>query len=60
MAKTTKQKPDTWIDDARQRVENVLYMPFEYKKEAANQILTILKESKTEAEYFERIKDLKI
>lgn len=54
------QPPQTPVQDARERVENILFMPFPYESDMAIVVLEILWSSQSEEEYFERIKEVKV
>ena len=54
------QPPQAPVQDARERVENILFMPFKYERDMAIEVLEILWSSQSEEEYFERIKEVKV
>lgn len=54
------QTPQTPVQDARERVENILFMPFKYESDMAIEVLEILWSSQSEEEYFQRIKEVKV
>jgi hypothetical protein len=54
------QPPQTPVQDARERVENILFMPFPYERDMAIEVLEILWSSTSEEEYFHRIKEVKV
>lgn len=54
------QPPQTPVQDARERVENILFMPFSYQRDMASEVLEILWSSTSEEEYFQRIKEVKV
>ena len=54
------QPPQTPVQDARERVENILFLPFSYQRDMAIVVLEILWSSQSEEEYFQRIKEVKV
>ena len=54
------QPPQTPVEDARERVENILFLPFAADRDMASEVLEILWSSTSEEEYFQRIKEVKV
>ncbi len=54
------QPQQTPVQDARERVENILFLPFAADRDMATVVLEILWSSTSKEEYFQRIKLVKV